>query len=143
MFQRCGHDWQRSTAVAGKKDRSENGQDSDLLVRSIMNKKLIEEEMRLALFGSSKQTECQSVKKKIEPLVESHTQSPQKRGSSAKALSPKLRVTLNVTKEFEGDIEMLIFDVNTLSTLIAEKDAKKEAKRRKFKYFEVVSVVQI
>lgn len=81
--------------------------------------------------------------KQIEPLVESHTQSPQKRGSSAKALSPKLRVTLNVTKEFEGDMEMLIFDVNTLSTLVAEKDAKKETKRHKFEYFQVTSVAQI
>lgn len=65
MFQRCGHDWQSSTAVAGKKGWSENGQDPDMLVRSLVNKELIEKEVRLALFGTSKQNECQSVKNRL------------------------------------------------------------------------------
>jgi len=52
-------------------------------------------------------------------------------------------VTLHVTKDFEGDVSVFIYDANTLSTLIAEQEAKKEAKKKKFKYFDVVSVKPI
>jgi uncharacterized protein (DUF1697 family) len=52
-------------------------------------------------------------------------------------------VTLHVTREFEGAVEVLVFDANTLSTLTAEQEAKAEAKKRKYKYIDVVSVLPI
>jgi uncharacterized protein (DUF1697 family) len=61
----------------------------------------------------------------------------------AKSLSPKLRVTLHVTKVFEGDTEILVYDANTLSTFAAEQEAKAEAKKKKYKYIEVVSIKPI
>lgn len=96
----------------------------------------LEEEMRLALFGA------------VEPKVQvdlSASASPvatPKRGA-AKAASPKLRVTLHVTKEFEGEIVVLVHDVSTLSTLTAEMEAKALAKKLRYRYFEVVSTEPI
>lgn len=48
---------------------------------------------------------------------------------SSKSLSQKFSVTLSVTKEFEGETELLIYDANTLSLFVAELEAKKEAKK--------------
>ncbi|ROM89394.1 hypothetical protein [Pseudomonas brassicacearum] len=101
---------------------------------------LSEEEMRQALFGLSNQSDPQSSPKRLEPLVLEKPQPSPKFRSIAKPLSPKLRVTLHVTKEFEGDVEVFIYDANTLSTLVAEQEAKSQAKKKKFKYFDVVSV---
>lgn len=53
----------------------------------------------------------------------------------AKPLSPKLRVVLHVTKEFEGDVEVFVYDANTLSTLVAEQEAKNEAKKEEVQVF--------
>ncbi|MHC8324174.1 hypothetical protein ACYZT4_26405 [Pseudomonas sp. GB2N2] len=107
-----------------------------------MNEKLSEEEMRHALFGSS--NECDSLtSNEPEPSVVSKQLPDSKPRNIAKSLSPKLRVTLHVTREFEGDAEVLIYDANTLSTLIAEQEAKAEAKKKKFKYFDLVSVKPI
>lgn len=52
----------------------------------------------------------------------------------------KVRWVLLVTKDIEGDVEVFIYDANTLSTLVAEQEAKNEAKKKKFRYFDVVSV---
>jgi len=105
-----------------------------------MDAKQIEEDMRQALFGSSNQSYPQSSPKRLEPVVLENPQPSSKRRSIAKPLSPKLRVTLHVTKDFEGDVEVFIYDANTLSTLVAEQEAKNEAKKKKFRYFDVVSV---
>lgn len=105
-----------------------------------MSAELSEDEMRQALFGSSLQSDPQSSPKELEPFVLAKPQLSPKPRSFAKPLSPKLRVTLHVTKDFEGDIEVFIYDANTLSTLVAEQEAKNEAKKKKFKYFDVVSV---
>ena len=53
------------------------------------------------------------------------------------------RNVLHVTKEFEGDVEAFIYDANTLSTLVAEQEAKNEARKKKFRYFEVLSIKSI
>jgi len=100
-----------------------------------MSKELSEEDMRLALFGPSKAAPSQVVPVKPDKPASGFRSSP-----TAKPLSPKLRVTLRVTKEFEGAVEMFIYDANTLSTLLAEQEAKSEAKKNRFKYFNVVSV---
>ena len=108
-----------------------------------MMAELSEEEMRLALFGSSKQSEPQLSTGKPESEVVSKAEPSPKPRSFSKCLSPKLRVTLHVTREFEGDVEVFIYDANTLSTLVAEQDAKNEAKKKKFRYFDVISVKPI
>lgn len=104
-----------------------------------MSAELSEEEMRHALFGSSSQPIPESPPKQLEPESLAKQPSPKSR-SVAKPLSPKLRVVLHVTREFEGDVEVLIYDANTLSTLVAEQEAKNEAKKKKFRYFDVVSI---
>ncbi len=50
---------------------------------------------------------------------------------------------LHATKVFEGEIEELVYDANTLSTFTAEQEAKAAAKKKKFRYFEVVSIKPI
>ncbi|NWB91349.1 hypothetical protein [Pseudomonas agarici] len=108
-----------------------------------MSNELSEEEMRLALFGTSGPSADP-----ISALLPEAKPTPApppapKRRTMAKALSPKLRVTLHATREFEGQIEVLTYDANTLSTFIAEQEARNEAKKKKFRYFEVVSVKPI
>lgn len=101
-----------------------------------MSKELSEEDMRLALFGASKPPieSAQSVPKKTEKIVPK---------AKSKPLTPKLRVTLRVSKVFEGVSEVFTYDANTLSTFVAEQEAKAEAKKNKFKYFDLVSVKPI
>ncbi|MBT2374410.1 hypothetical protein [Pseudomonas fluorescens] len=107
-----------------------------------MSAELSEEEMRQALFGSSNQPILEAPPKQLEPESLAKRPSPKPR-AVAKPLSPKLRVVLHVTREFEGDVEVFIYDANTLSTLVAEQEAKNEAKKKKFRYFDVVSVKPI
>ncbi|VVO01544.1 hypothetical protein [Pseudomonas fluorescens] len=99
--------------------------------------------MRQALFGSSIQPVPESPPKILEPEVVAKPQPSPKLRSVARPFSPKLRVVLHVTKEFEGDVEVFIHDANTLSTLDAEQEAKREARNKKYRYFEVVSVKPI
>ncbi|WNZ85158.1 hypothetical protein [Pseudomonas sp. P108] len=107
-----------------------------------MNVKLSEEEMRQALFGSSNRLDSTPPNTST-PAVALKRPSDLKSRSPAKSVSPKLRVSLRVTKEFEGCAEVFIYDANTLSTLVAEQEAKAEAKKQKYKYFELVSVKSI
>ncbi|WP_160108099.1 hypothetical protein [Pseudomonas izuensis] len=96
----------------------------------------LEDEMRRAFFGAG---EPQLPVDACTPVLpdKALTRKP------AKAVSPKLRVTLNVTKVFEGEIDVLIHDANTLSTLTAELEAKAKAKKLKYKYIDVVSIKSI
>jgi len=95
----------------------------------------LEAEMRQALFGAG--ASAPLPEKAVLPIP---VATPTKPRAVVKALSPKLRVTMHVTKEFEGDLEVFIYDVSTLSTLTAEIEAKAAAKKKKFKYFDVVSI---
>lgn len=104
-----------------------------------MSADLSEEEMRRALFGSSIQSDSLPPSKP-EPAIVSEQRSSSKARVVGKPLSPKLRVTLHATREFEGDIEVFTFDANTLSTFVAEQEAKSAAKKKRFKYFDVVSI---
>ena len=108
-----------------------------------MSAELSEEEMRHALFGSSNQHVPESPPKRAEPEAVAKPLPGPRLRTVGKPLSPKLRVVLHVTKEFEGDVEVFIYDANTLSTLVAEQEAKNEARKKKFRYFEVVSVKPI
>lgn len=94
-----------------------------------MSTDLTEEDMRRALFGGTlpaEQVSAQAVK----PL-------PTKKAT--KALTPRLKVTMQVGNEFEGKTTELIHKADTLSTLLAEHEAVKAA-RKKYRYVEVVSV---
>ncbi|MGV8864668.1 MAG: hypothetical protein ACOH2T_26330 [Pseudomonas sp.] len=93
----------------------------------------LEEEMRRALFGSTSGTEPITPLKPAEP-------SPVTR---ARARSPRIQVTIKVSKEFEGITELFMYESDSLSTLTAEIDAKAAAKKQKFKYFDVISVKTI
>ncbi|QTD31718.1 hypothetical protein [Pseudomonas fluorescens] len=106
-----------------------------------MSTNLTEEEMRQALFGSLSKAAASQNPAPV-PFAGKDELNPM-RSIRSKALSPKLRVVLHVTKEFEGDLEVFTYDANTLSTLVAEQEAKDAARKKRFKYFEVVSVKPI
>lgn len=104
-----------------------------------MNADLSEDEMRQALFGSSNSPVPSSRPSPQQATVPAAEPKPKLKPSN-KLGSPKLRVTLHVTKEFEGTVEILTHDANTLSTFVAEQEAKALAKKKKYKYIDVVSV---
>jgi hypothetical protein len=110
-----------------------------------MNPKSIEEDMRRALFGDSENMSRDSAPPTPPPsLVTAITQSsrPAEKKTAAKPFTPKLRVTLRVGNEFEGQTHELIHDVDTMSTLLAEQEATKAA-RKKFRFVELVSVISM
>lgn len=106
-----------------------------------MNTDLTEDEMRRALFGSPEAPASrpespppeQASAVVIGPPVDLKKPKP------AKSFTPRMRVTLRVGNVFEGETQMLTHDADTLSTLQAELDATKAA-RKKFRYVEVLSV---
>lgn len=106
-----------------------------------MKGQLSEEEMRQALFGPQAD-ETVSSEAPEQPVIPVQKPAATSRKTS-KALSPKLRVTLRVTKDFEGTAENFVYDANTLSTFTAELEAKAEAKKKKYRYFEVISIKPI
>ena len=111
-----------------------------------MNAELIEEEMRRALFGTPQSEEQMSAPVVEEPVEEvvlaKPVVAPAAKKKVAKAFTPRLRVTLRVGNEFEGKMTELIHEADTLSSLRAEQEAVKAA-RKKYKYVEVVSVKSI
>ena len=72
-------------------------------------------------------------------VYETRGDSPLVKKKAAKAFTPRLRVTLRVGNEFEGKMIELIHEANTMSSLLAEQEAVRSA-RKKYKYVEVVSV---
>lgn len=107
-----------------------------------MNTELTEEEMRRALFGGTESPAAvivPPVQEAIPEVVIAPPVIPVKKKKIAKAFTPRLRVTLRVGNEFEGDMQEMIHEADTLSSLLAEQEATKIA-RKKFRYVEVVSV---
>ncbi|WP_350648321.1 hypothetical protein [Pseudomonas sp. HY13-MNA-CIBAN-0226] len=108
-----------------------------------MNSELTEEEMRRALFGSDEPEVQVSAPPVQEPVPEVVLTKPVEaqivKKAVTKAFTPRLRVTLRVGNEFEGKMHELIHEADTLSSLLAEQEAVKAA-RKKYKYVEVVSV---
>lgn len=105
-----------------------------------MNENLSEQEMREALFGTTNTETAPEPQSQRVTSDQQHVSKPRRAPTSR---SPKLRVTLRVMAEFEGISETLVYEASTLSSLIAEQEAKSEAKRLKFKYFELVSIESI
>lgn len=107
-----------------------------------MNPELTEEEMRRALFGDVVVSASTVAAAKQEPAPEIVILSPAKptaKKKAAKAFTPRLRVTLRVGNVFEGETQEITHEADTMSTLLAEQEATKLA-RKKFRYVEVVSV---
>ncbi|OCR25246.1 hypothetical protein AFK24_09245 [Pseudomonas syringae] len=102
---------------------------------------LTEEEMRQALFGPAGVPALSSVQQAQEEPTTIAVIPPQAvaKGTPRKSRIPRMKVTLRVGNEFEGETEMFIHEADTLSTLQAELEATKAA-RKKFKYIEVISV---
>lgn len=107
-----------------------------------MNPELTEEEMRRALFGSAEVSAPIIPPKAVDPVPDVAivlTDKPVTKKKASKAFTSRLRVTLRVGNEFEGKTELLVHEADTLSTLLAEQEATKAA-RKKFRYVEVISV---
>lgn len=101
-----------------------------------------EEEMRKALFGiNADAISSQPVQPAITEIEgDSAPSSNLRKGSRAsKAFTPRMRVTLRVGNDFEGETFERVHEADTLSSLLAEQEATKAA-RKKFRYVEVVSV---
>ena len=108
------------------------------IVSHKMTVNLTEQEIRLALFGNSRSAPDAVNQSPVVKAAEVSVKSTPRRTSS-----PRLRVTLKVTKTFEGVEEIFSYDADTLSSLVAEQEARAAAKRKRFKYFELVSIVPV
>ncbi|MDR0188951.1 hypothetical protein RCO22_08380 [Pseudomonas yamanorum] len=108
-----------------------------------MNTELTEEEMRRALFGDLKPSPPAANVSQPSSAADGVTVAPvkpaKKKVSISKGFMPRLRVTLCVGNDFEGQMHELVHEADTLSSLLAEQEAIKAA-RKKFRYVEVVSV---
>ena len=106
-----------------------------------MTPDLTEEEMRQALFGAVIPAPQTPATREVAELDLARTvrspASPKRKVT--KPFVPRLKVTLRVGNVFEGGTELMTYEADTLSTLQAELDAKKAA-RKKFKYIEVISI---
>lgn len=110
-----------------------------------MSSELTEEEMRRALFGGADDSAPSTSVKPLEPALEFVAEPPAKpfvKNKAANAFTPRLRVILRVGNDFEGHTQEITHEADTLSTLLAEQEATKMA-RKKFRYVEVVSVKPI
>lgn len=114
----------------------------DTLSRNGMTTELTEEEMRRALFGEPEAhssvigTHEQDTAPEI--VIAEQTKIARKKKLS-KTFTPRLRVTLRVGNEFEGKMHEFVHEADTLSSLVAEQEATKIAKK-KFRFVEVVLV---
>ncbi|WP_277960709.1 hypothetical protein [Pseudomonas sp. RIT-To-2] len=105
-----------------------------------MREDLTEEEMRQALFGATQAAVAVNARAPVTSpaSVTAPIKAPAKRKAS-KPFTPRLRVVLEVSNEFEGKTYEFVHEADTLSTLLAQQDATKAA-RKKYRYVEVVSV---
>jgi len=105
-----------------------------------------EDEMRRAL---GLDTPTPAVAPHAEPKIEPQaliTQAPLLKAAPrtpVKRRGPMLRVTLQVSKEYDGEETLFVHDAKTLSRFDAEQDAKKALAKAGFKYFVVESIVTV
>ena len=103
-----------------------------------MNPELTEEEMRRALFGADEPV-AQDNAPPVQKLVIAQSTKVAEKKKVAKAFTPRLKVTLRVGNEFEGNTHEMVHEADTLSTLLADQEATRVA-RKKFRFVEVVSI---
>ncbi|RMR00467.1 hypothetical protein ALP94_01034 [Pseudomonas savastanoi pv. glycinea] len=106
-----------------------------------MTNNLTEEEMRQALFGSAASAEPVRFEPELQNLPAAIIRPLASRANpkAFRRFIPRLRVTLRVGNDFEGETELIVHEADTMSSLQAEQDATKAA-RKKFRYVELVSV---
>lgn len=112
------------------------------LLRNAMNTELTEEEMRRALFGEPESPAPEIIPHVQEIVPDVVIVQPVKTATKkkvSKGFTPRLKVTLRVGNEFEGKMHEIVHEADTLSSLVAEQEATKAA-RKKFRFVEVVSV---
>lgn len=145
---RAGFALSRSTQLLGRpniRTASRNARirpATSLPTRNLMNTDLTEEEMRRALFGSpapATQVTASPASTPILDIVPAPPARPLPKQKVAKAFTSRLRVTMQVGNEFEGKTFEFTHEADTLSTLLAQQEAVKAA-RKKYRYVEVVSV---
>lgn len=109
-----------------------------------MSSGLTEDEMRLAL-GLDQITTPQPPVDQPAAVTATPKEQPAPRLSTtkAKARTPKLRVTLRVSVEFEGETTVLTHDSSSLSRIDAEQEARQSAKKAKYRYVQLVSIAPI
>lgn len=97
-----------------------------------MSTELTEEEMRRALFGEPQATalviDTHAQDTAPELVIEEPTKVVKKKKLS-NTFTPRLRVTLRVGNEFEGKMQEIVHEADTLSSLVAEQDATRIAKK--------------
>ncbi|MEJ3590970.1 hypothetical protein [Pseudomonas bubulae] len=81
------------------------------------------------------------VQPEVEPAPAKTIPAPKK--AAAKRSGPVLRVTMRVTKVFDGDESLFVHDSKDLSRFNAEQEAKKALAKAGFKYFELESIVSV
>ena len=111
-----------------------------------------EDDMRRALGldlpAAPVQPEVEAAPAKVAPAP---TPAPKKVAAPASAQSPApkkrsgpiLRVTMRVTKVFDGEETLFVHDSKDLSRFNAEQEAKKALAKAGFKYFELSSIVSV
>ena len=98
-----------------------------------MNTEQMEEDMRLALFGDSKSSApvfSSCAKNTVPDVLMLQPVTVEKKKKISKGLTPRLKVTLRVGNEFEGKTYEMVHEADTLSTLVAEQEAIKIAKKK-------------
>ena len=97
-----------------------------------MTTELTEEEMRRALFGEY-ETSALAIHRHGQETVPisgiAQTVKAAKTKKASKAFTPRLQVTLRVGNEFEGKMHEIVHEVDTLSSLVAEQEATRIAKK--------------
>lgn len=106
-----------------------------------MKNEITEKEMRWALFSVSESVVSAENKHRTHPAPQVSTIPSVKseKQITSKAFTSKLRVKLRVGNEFEGKMYEIVHDADTLSSLVAEQEAAKAA-RKKYRFVEVISV---
>lgn len=104
-----------------------------------MNTELTEEEIRRALFGQTERPAPAPKSYQQDIVLEAVQPIKAAKKKVSKGLTPRLKVTLRVSNDFEGKAFEIVHEADTLSTLLAEQEATKIA-RKKFRYVEVISV---
>lgn len=114
----------------------------ETLSRICMTTELTEEEMRRALFGVPEVPALvidTHVQETAPEIVIAKPTKAVKKNKLSKTFTPRLKVTLRVGNEFEGNMHEIVHEADTLSSLVAEQEATKIAKK-KFRFVEVISV---
>jgi len=107
-----------------------------------MSMELTEEEMRRALFGGAVAPALAIDTHEKDTVPDFLTVEPPKdvkQKQVSKSFTPRLRVTLRVGNEFEGKMHEIVYEADTLSSLVAEQEATRTA-RKKFRFVEAVSI---